>query len=307
MRPPVEPRVLPILLAGDRLDRFCLSSKLGEGATSIVFAAHDESCHRSVALKILKQVADPAHRRRFLREGRIAAAMTHRNLAEIFEVIDTSGCSLIVMELVRGTTLRARLKDAAAAGGGLSHGEALWIAQQICRGLATAHRTGVVHCDIKPENVMLSHFGEVKLLDFGIAKMCFAADQPPESTDTQTWPHPTEEAIILGTPGYMSPEQGRGEPLDGRADLFSLGVLLYEMLAATRPFTGRAMHDVMLAVERAQPEPPSRHRHSPDPMFDRMLDRVVLRCLEKSPQARHGNAYELLYELQVLSHWLVSH
>src|SRR5689334_19901426 len=163
MSPIGEPRVLPVLLPGDTIDRFRLTAKLGEGATSVVFAAHAE---HAVALKILQRTHDETLRKRFLREARIASMVKHRNVAEVFEVVDTPACSLIVMELVRGRTLRAQLNEAARAGAALEREETLRIAQRLCRGVAAAHRAEIVHGDLKPENVMLGEHGGVKLLDF---------------------------------------------------------------------------------------------------------------------------------------------
>ncbi len=287
------------LAPGSQVGRFRLLDKLGQGAAGVVFAAHDEANIRPVALKILRNRTDPILAQRFLREGRIGATLRHRNLVEVLELVQAAERSFIVMELVRGETLQAKLRG--AAGQALPLDVALQIARRVCRGLAKAHRTGVVHRDVKPGNVMISHTGEVKLLDFGIAKVGDGAEETLAIPSRQIPIQLTGPGVMLGTPGYMAPEQARGAPVDARADVFSLGVLLYQMLTGHRPFRGESAFDVLVAVDRDQPLPPSAGQPDhPEPLKP-MINHVVLRCLEKDPARRHADAGELLREVQALS------
>jgi serine/threonine protein kinase len=290
--------------AGERIDRFRLSTWLGEGGSGAVFSAIDERERRLVALKILHPSAGPAERARFLREGRIAAAVKHAGVVEVLEVMDTPAAALLVMELVRGGTLRARLGELAAAGRRMPRGEALRIAEHVCHGLAAAHGAGVVHCDVKPENVLLGEGGQVKLIDFGIARSRGHVAPPAAGAGPRIrfqGRHDAEKTAVFGTAGYMSPEQAYGGPLDARADLFSLGVVLHEMITGERPFTGRSAWEVQFAVDRVEPAAPSSVARSGEPRFDALLDRVVRRCLAKSHRDRPLDTLALLHELRQLS------
>jgi serine/threonine-protein kinase len=259
---------------GQKLDRYRIDDKLGQGGMGIVYAAHDLELGRSVALKILPRaaVADDERRRRFLREARTAAAVSHPNLAAVFDVGEADGTVFLAMELVRGSSLRTRI---AAAPHGLPLGDAVAIALQIARGLGKAHAAGVVHRDLKPENVMMDASGRVKIVDFGLAKP--AAPEPRGEADLST-----QEGRILGTPSYMAPEQAKGMRVHAAADVFSVGVVLYEMLTGQRPFVGASLVEVVVAIARDVPDAPSKKvAHVP-----RALDRIVLRCLAKDPGAR---------------------
>jgi serine/threonine protein kinase len=273
----------PAALSGERLGRFRVTRLIARGGMGIVYEALDEQLNRPVALKVMASsyAADADHRRGFLREARSAAQATpHPNIATVYEVGDAEGQIYIAMELVAGETLGAVL-DARR----LTTSEALGIAEQIGRGLSCAHERGVVHRDLKPDNVMLTREGVVKLLDFGIAKVRddaagFALETGPE----------TQNGVIRGTPAYMSPEQATGKPVDARTDVFSFGVVLYEMLAGVRPFEGASKMDLLVAIVRDPPNALS----TADARVTRELEAVVLRCLDKDPARRFQTIAETL-------------
>ncbi|MCU0686984.1 MAG: serine/threonine protein kinase, partial [Polyangiaceae bacterium] len=273
---------------GERLGRFQITGLLGRGGMGVVYAALDLTLRRKVALKLLQPeaVGSDEQRRRFVREARAAAAVSHPNIAQIYEVGEAEGEVFLALELVEGSPLREHLRQAAGA---LPEPEALSIAREIARGLATAHEAGVVHRDVKPENVMLTPDGRVKILDFGLAKLHGAPnahDGPTASAIT------THAGLIVGSPGYMAPEQARGLPTNPRSDIFSLGIVLFEMLAGARPFQGPTSIDILSAILRD--EPPALRGVSAS------LNAVVARCLEKDPAARYANAGALLADLETL-------
>ena len=273
-------------LVGATLGHYRIVSRLGQGGMGVVYRAEDEKLRRTVALKVLPDAGDAERRQRFLREARSAAAITHPNVAVVYAVDEALGHVYIAMELVDGENLRAHLNwgqlDAVTRKG---------LAEQIARGLAAAHEKGIVHRDLKPENIMITPAGAVKLLDFGLAKPGGA----PSSGQMEAALARTETVVtsdegrIMGTPEYMSPEQAMGEPLDVRSDVFSLGIVLYEMLSGTRPFAGSSTGAVLVAIAR-DPAPPLRQR-APD--VDEATAAVVMRCLGKAPGDRFGNAAEV--------------
>jgi eukaryotic-like serine/threonine-protein kinase len=280
-------------LVGQSLAHFRIVEKLGEGGMGVVYRATDEKLRRSVALKVLPDsfAQDADRRRRFLREARSAAAVTHANIATVHDVGEADGHVFIAMELVEGETLRARLEK------GLSVAESVRIAKEIARGLARAHEKGIVHRDLKPENVMISRHDEVKILDFGLAKLReeqAATASALEEQDTAT--ELTREGKLLGTPGYMSPEQARGQEVDARTDVFAFGVVLYEMVTGERPFVGETAQDVLIAVARDTPKRAS----VVNPLVPEHVDRIVERCLEKLRDARFANGTELLEALHAI-------
>jgi serine/threonine protein kinase len=291
--PPSEPD-----LTGHRISHFVVQQKLGQGGMGVVYAAEDTLLHRKVALKILPSAVtqNPERRRRFVREARAASAIAHPTIATIFEVGEDGDHVFLAMELVEGKTLRQILEE---RGGPLEIPDALRITREIALGLAKAHEAGIIHRDLKPENVMLggdglSHPNTItKILDFGLAKHTGAPDAlAPTVTDFAT-----VEGRILGTPGYMSPEQSKGKPVDARTDLFALGVVLYELLTGERPFRGSTAVEVLIAVDRDPYPPPSaiNPRVSPD------LDRLVARCLEKRPDDRFATCRDLIDALSNVS------
>jgi serine/threonine protein kinase len=268
--------------------RYRIVRLLGKGGMGRVYEARDEDLRRSVALKLLPPTVgnNEERRQRFLREARSAAAVTHPNVAVVYDIGESEGRVYIAMELIEGENLRERLGQ-----GPLDLTTAKELAAQVARGLAAAHDKRIVHRDLKPENVMITPSGAVKLLDFGLAKSGFeraseAADAAHADTVTLVT---SDEGRILGTPQYMSPEQALGEPLDVRSDVFSLGILLYEMLSGTRPFEGASTGPVLVAIAR-DPVPPLRLRA---PEVDEATEQIVLRCLAKAPAERYANAGEV--------------
>jgi eukaryotic-like serine/threonine-protein kinase len=256
-----------------------------------VYRAHDPSLHRDVAVKILPSQwsRDPERRARFLREARSAAAISHANIAVVHEVGEADGHVFIAMELVDGETLRARMAK------GLDVPAALRLTTEIARGLVRAHEKGVVHRDLKPENVMITRHGEVKILDFGLAKVREGGVQTPSALGHAVTEAKTRDGRILGTPAYMSPEQARGTETDARTDVFALGVMFYEMLTGARPFVGQTTQDVVTAILRDVPRSPSeRERSVPEE-----LDRFVARCLEKDPAKRFGSMSDVVAALEL--------
>jgi eukaryotic-like serine/threonine-protein kinase len=280
-------------LVGHSLAHFRVVEKIGEGGMGVVYRATDERLRRDVALKVLPESIgeDEEGRRRLLREARSAAAVTHANIATVFEVGEADGRVFIAMELVEGELLRSAMER------GLSIPEALRIARAIASGLARAHAKGIIHRDLKPENVMITEHGEVKILDFGLAKIgglksAAALTLSQGNSDTQL----TEAGRVLGTPAYMAPEQARGGEVDARSDVFSFGVMLYEMLAGVRPFLGDTALAVMLAATLNEPELLSKHNPevSPD------VEALVSKCLAKTPDARYSTAAHVLDALNAL-------
>jgi serine/threonine protein kinase len=275
-------------LVGTTLGHYRIVGRLGQGGMGVVYRAEDEKLRRAVALKVLPDTSGNEERRqRFLREARSAAAITHPNVAVVYQVDEADGRIYIAMELVEGENLRQRLER-----GRLDLATAKDLAGQIARGLAAAHEKGIVHRDLKPENVMITPAGQVKLLDFGLAKVGVA----PASGKTAAAMAKTETVVtsdegrIMGTPEYMSPEQALGEPLDVRSDVFSLGIVLYEMFSGSRPFAGTTTGAVLVAIAR-DVAPPLREK-APD--VDEAMAAVVMKCLEKAPGERFAGAGEVV-------------
>jgi serine/threonine protein kinase len=273
-------------LVGRSLAHFRIDAELGEGGMGVVYRATDEKLRRQVALKVLPEsfAKDEDRRRRFMREARSAAAVTHANIATVYEVGEVDGQIFIAMELVEGETLRALIEK------GVSVSEGVRIAREIARGLGRAHEKGIVHRDLKPENVMVTRHDEVKILDFGLAKLREPSAAKPGAASEETTSNLTGQGRLLGTPAYMSPEQARGVEVDARTDVFSFGVVLYEMVAGGRPFVGQTTQDVITSVLRDTPARPS--VQNPDVPTE--IERVIYRCLEKERDARYASGQELL-------------
>ena len=268
------------LSAGTRLGPYEVLAPIGAGGMGEVYRARDSRLGREVALKILPAAfaSDPDRVRRFEQEGRAAAALNHPNIVVIYDAGSEGGVFYVATELLEGETLRERL-----AGSALPVRKAIDYAIQIARGLAAAHAKGITHRDLKPENLFLTKDGLVKILDFGLAK--YSATKPAGShpTELATQPIETDPGMVLGTAGYMSPEQVRGQVADARSDLFSLGVVLYEMVSGKRAFTGESSVEVMNAILKQ--EPPEL-----DAALPPSLDRMIRRCLEKKPEERFQSA-----------------
>jgi serine/threonine protein kinase len=283
------------LTAGTTLGPYEIAGPLGAGGMGEVYRARDTRLSRYVAIKVLPAAfaADPDRRVRFEREARVVAALSHPNILAIHDVGETSGkegkssTSLyVVTELLEGETLRERL----TAGGALPLRKTIEIAVQIANGLAAAHEKNIVHRDLKPENLFLLADGQVKILDFGLARQ-----ESTGSGVTETAPV-TEPGVVMGTVGYMSPEQVRGDRVDARTDLFALGAVLYEMLSGERAFRRDTAAETMTAILREDP-PDSYKRADVSPA----LDRVVRHCLEKNPGERFQTARDIAFALETFT------
>jgi hypothetical protein len=281
------------LSAGSRLGPYEILSPLGAGGMGEVYRARDSRLGRDVAIKVLPASfsADPGRLRRFEQEARAAGVLNHPNITAVHDVGQHEGAPYVVQELLEGETLRAIL-----AGGKLSTRQAIEYAFQIVHGLAAAHEKGIVHRDLKPENLFVTRDGRVKILDFGLAKLTLRENEGP-STNLPTATAGTEPGVVMGTIGYMSPEQVRGRPTDGRSDIFSFGSILYEMLSGRRAFSGDTAADTMSAILREDPVDLSVTNQSVPPG----LERIVRHCLEKDPERRFRSAHDLAFDLESLS------
>jgi serine/threonine protein kinase/tetratricopeptide (TPR) repeat protein len=280
------------LSRGDRLGRYEVLGPLGAGGMGEVYRARDTELQREVAIKVLPDsvAADPDRVERFRREARAVAALSHPNILEIFDVGSRDGLQYAVTELLEGDTLRQRLTSK-----GLSWQKVAEIGAGIADGLAAAHGRGIVHRDLKPENVIVTADGRVKVLDFGLARVQEEVS-PDAETGTLT-PAGTQAGTIMGTLGYMAPEQVRGKPADHRSDIFALGCVLYEMVAGRRAFGGDTAPDTMAAILKEDPPQLS----STGVTLPADLERVIHRCLEKRPQARFQSAADLAYSLKAIA------
>jgi dipeptidyl aminopeptidase/acylaminoacyl peptidase len=279
------------LQPNDVLGPYQITGLLGEGGMGAVYRAKDTRLGRFVAIKVLTSVNFSDHERlqRFEQEARATGMLNHPNLLTIYDVgTDGSGAPFLVSELLEGETLRGRLER-----GALSPRKAVDAALQMAQGLAAAHEKGIVHRDLKPDNIFLTRDGRLKILDFGIAKLTATA-----GTDGPTFQMAaTEPGMVLGTVGYMSPEQVRGEPVDQRSDLFSLGAIFYEMLTGTRAFKRNSSIETLGAILKEDP---------PDltdvvPSIPPSLERLVRRCLEKDRELRFQSARDLAFNLETLA------
>jgi serine/threonine protein kinase len=283
--------------SGTRLGPYEIVSRIGAGGMSEVFRAHDSRIRRDVAIKILPptlaKFADRMHR--FEQEARAAGALNHPNLLTIFDVGSAEGRPYIVTELLEGQTLRSMLRENGTAVR-LSIRKAVDYGIQIANGLAAAHERGIVHRDLKPENLFVTKDGRVKILDFGVAKLRTAADEFTLSDD-DTMEQDTSPGTVIGTVGYMSPEQVRGQTVDGRSDIFSFGTLMYEMVAGEHPFRGDSPADTMSAILREDPPELATKNANVTPG----LERVIRHCMEKSPEQRFQSARDLAFHLDMLS------
>jgi serine/threonine protein kinase len=270
-------------LVGCRIGRYEIQSLLGAGGMGEVYLTHDVMLDRRIALKILTAqfTEDYAQVQRFEREARAASALNHPNIITIHEIGQDNGHHFIATEFITGQTLRARL-DA----GQIKTGEALKIAAQIASALAAAHSAGIVHRDIKPENVMMRPDGLVKLLDFGLAKPLQPEGPPAKVLLSKITSLQTDPTMLMGTLAYLSPEQVRGEKVDYRTDIFSFGVVIYEMLAGTRPFKGTNANVVCNEILNHEPA-------SLESVAQTALARIVMRALEKERDRRYQSAAEL--------------
>ncbi len=280
------------LAAGTKLGPYEVLAPIGAGGMGEVYRARDERLKRDVAIKVLPGSfsEDPDRLRRFEQEAQAAGALNHPNITAVYDLSSHDGSPYIVTELLEGETLRSRL-----ASGALPVRKALDYGIQIARGLSAAHEKGIVHRDLKPENLFLTRDGRVKILDFGLAKLKREEDGE-QQTDLKTVSG-TEPGVVLGTMGYMSPEQVRGKPADRRSDLFSFGAILYEMLSGRRAFRGDTAADTITAILSKEPADLTATNQEVHPG----LERIVRHCLEKNAEERFESARDLAFDLEALS------
>jgi serine/threonine protein kinase/Tol biopolymer transport system component len=279
------------LPSGSQLGPYTIASPLGAGGMGEVYRAHDPRLGRDVAVKVLpaSSAADGDRLQRFEQEARAAAALNHPNILALYDLGRSDAGPYLVTELLEGDTLRAAFE-----GGAMPTRKAIGLAVQIARGLSAAHDKGIIHRDLKPENVFVTSDGHAKILDFGLAKL--VEPQPGDSLLTTAAPG-TTPGMVLGTVGYMAPEQVRGQSVDHRADIFAFGAMLYEMLSGRRAFLRDTPAETMTAI--LNESPPELSLSSAN--FSLPLPRIVSRCLEKSPAARFQSAGDLAFALDALS------
>ncbi|HEY3205069.1 MAG TPA: protein kinase [Thermoanaerobaculia bacterium] len=282
------------LASGSRLGPYEIVAPIGAGGMGEVYRASDTRLKRDVAVKVLPTAfaTDAERLRRFEQEAQAASGLNHPNILSIYDLGNHDGAPYIVSELLEGETLRSRL-----AGGAFTPRRAIGHALQMAQGLAAAHEKGIVHRDLKPENVFVTNDGRVKILDFGLARVTQPEGPGPSATNLPTVTPGTEPGVVLGTMGYMSPEQVRGKSADARSDIFSFGAILYEMLSGRRAFHGETEADTISAIlTRDPPDLSETNRKIPE-----SLDRIVRHCLERSPQARFHSASDIAFDLEAIS------
>ena len=273
-------------MVGQTISHYKVLSEVGRGGMGIVYKAEDTKLERTVALKFLAShlLEDEESHARFIREAKAAASLDHQNICTVHEIDEIDGQTFIVMAYVEGQSVKQKIEARP-----LKLDEALDIAIQTAQGLKAAHQKEVVHRDIKPANLMLTEEGQLKVMDFGLAQLA------EQSRLTKT-------ATMLGTPAYMSPEQTRRLPTDRRADIWSLGVVIYEMVTGCLPFEGERQEAVLYAIGNEEPEPPTALR-SRVPLE---LDRIVEKALAKSPDERYQHVEEMIVDLRGLGKKLES-
>ncbi len=280
------------LAAGSKLDGYEVLGLLGSGGMGEVYRARDAALRREVAIKVLPSFVsrDPDRLHRFEQEAQAAAALNHPNILAVHRFGVFEGAPYLVSELLEGGTLRELLRH-----GAIPIRKAIEYGVQIAHGLAAAHEKGIVHRDLKPENLFVTKDGRVKILDFGLAKL--TQRQPGSADRDETLTAGTDPGLVMGTAGYMSPEQVRGQPVDHRTDIFAFGAILYEMLAGKRAFHRNTSAETMTAILNDDPPSISQIVHTAPPG----LQRVIHRCLEKNPEQRFHSASDLAFALGALS------
>src|SRR5262249_30545649 len=277
---------------GSKVGPYEVLASLGTGGMSEVYRVRDSRLQREVALKIVGEhlVHDVSFLARLEQEARLAGSLNHPNIVAVHDVGSHEGAPYIVTELLHGETLRTRLQK-----GAVSPSQAIEWGVQIAQGLSAAHERGIVHRDLKPENVFLTRSGNLKLLDFGIAKAVPGLNQSRGLLDPTLTPEgsPTRSGVLLGTPAYMSPEQVRGEPVDSRSDVFAAGAILHELLTGQRAFSGASVIESGHAILHEDPEPlPA--------SIPASLARIVDRCLAKDPSQRFQSPRDLAFALEAI-------
>ncbi|MGH9955685.1 MAG: protein kinase domain-containing protein, partial [Pyrinomonadaceae bacterium] len=281
------------IAAGTKLGRYEIRAQLGAGGMGEVYRARDTQLGRDVAVKVLPATfsVDVDRLHRFEQEACAASALNHPNILIVHDIGAHDGAPYVVSELLEGETLRKRI-----AGAPLAQRRAIVYALQIANGLAAAHEKGIIHRDLKPDNVFITNDGRLKILDFGLAKLT-QLDGNQAQTEIPTRRVDTDPGVVMGTVGYMSPEQLKGRAVDQRSDIFSFGAILYEMLSGRRAFHGESAAETMSAILKEDPPDLSDTNKTVSPA----LERLVNHCLEKNPEARFHSARDLAFALEALS------
>src|SRR5947209_4920228 len=290
------------LVPGTKLGRYEIRAKIGEGGMGEVYLAEDNQLRRRVALKILPAdiAANHDRMRRFVQEAQAAAALNHPNIAHIYEVGEYQGTNFIAMEYIDGLTLREKIHRERA-----ELRKLLRYLQQVAEGLSKAHAAGIVHRDLKPDNLMITREDHAKILDFGLAKLIETAGQKPDrhgglgSSEIATAMMPVQHStpgVVMGTVGYMSPEQAQAKPVDQRSDIFSFGCLLYEAATGRKPFAGDSVVDTLHRIIY-EPAPAITHFN---PSASPELQRVIRKCLAKEPEKRYQTIRDTANDLEEL-------
>ena len=281
------------LTANSNISHYRIVSKIGAGGMGEVYKAHDSRLDREVAIKMLPPefATDEDRLRRFEQEAKATSALNHPNILTVYDIGEHDGSPFIVSELLDGEELRQRLDE-----GPIPLRKVTEYAQQIVSGLTTAHEKGIVHRDLKPENLFITNDDRVKILDFGLAKLR-APKTDIQGSEDATRRAITNPGVVMGTVGYMSPEQVRGASTDHRSDIFSFGTILHEMITGRRAFQHETMAETMSAILKEEPE----ELTESNPNISPSLERIVRRCLEKKPERRFQTASDLGFALESLS------
>src|ERR1041385_3452435 len=279
-------------MTGQLLGHYRIESKLGYGGMGVVYKATDTHLDRPVAVKVLRPeaVTSPERKRRFVQEAKAASALNHPNILHIYDIDESGGVAFITMEYVQGQTLDQRIPRK-----GLRINDALKYAVQMADALAAAHAAGIVHRDLKPANLMVTESGLVKVLDFGLAKLTDVSDVSADDA-TRTEPGITAEGTVVGSAAYMSPEQAEGKKVDTRSDIFSFGLVLYEMLSGKRAFRAETRMGILAAILNQEATPLGELA----PGLPKEVERIVARCLRKDLARRIQSMAEIKIALEEL-------
>jgi serine/threonine protein kinase len=282
------------LPVGTKVGRYEVRGLIGVGGMGEVYRAHDLKLNRDVAIKVLPTAfsSDAARLARFEQEAQSAGSLSHPNILSVYDVGTHEGAPYVVSELLEGETLRELLNS-----GPVSSRKAIHYAISVAHGLAAAHDKGIIHRDLKPDNLFVTRDDRVKILDFGLAKLIQPPGQPFINNEVTTMKVNTSAGTVMGTVGYMSPEQVRGERVDHRSDIFSFGAVLYELLSGKRAFHANSPVESLNAILKDEPEDLT----TSDSKINPQLEKIVRRCLEKKPERRFQSASDLSFALEALT------